>query len=69
LLHNRIGKIIAASLTVSHSAWASLAVELTVALAAAAIIAAVFERRVCGAFHKVLLQMAIRFHAVRPSRN
>jgi peptidoglycan/LPS O-acetylase OafA/YrhL len=68
LLHNRIGKIISASLSTTHSAWATLAVELAIALVGAAIIAAAVERRACGAFHKALLETAIRFHMARPSR-
>ncbi len=63
LLHNRIGKIIAASLSTSHSAWATLAVQLGVALIASAIIAAAVERRACGMFQKALLQTAIHFKA------
>jgi peptidoglycan/LPS O-acetylase OafA/YrhL len=63
LLHNRIGKIIAANLSASHSAWASLSMELAFSLTAAAIIAAVIERRACGAFHKRLLQTATRLRA------
>jgi hypothetical protein len=41
LLHNRIGEIIWANLSPSHSMWALLAVELVVALVALAIMAAV----------------------------
>lgn len=68
LLHNRIGKIISANLSTTHSAWASLAVEFAVAVVGATIIAAAVERRACGAFHKSLLEMAIRLHVARPSR-
>jgi peptidoglycan/LPS O-acetylase OafA/YrhL len=68
LLHQRIGKIISANLTTSYPVWASLAVNLAVALVASAIIAAAVERRACGAFHRALLQTAIRLRAVRPSR-
>jgi len=68
LLHNRIGKIISEKVSASHSAGTTLAVELAVALAAAAIIAAAVERRACGAFHKALLQTAVRLRVVRPPR-
>jgi peptidoglycan/LPS O-acetylase OafA/YrhL len=68
LLHNRIGKLIFASFSTSHSAWASLVVELALILTLSGIIAAVVERRACGVFHKALLETAIRLRAVRPSR-
>ena len=69
LLHARIGKIMGANLSVSHSAWTILAVELVVALAVSAIIAATIERRAYALFHTTLMQTADRLRArLRGSR-
>jgi hypothetical protein len=52
----------------SVSVWASLVLELAIALVASAIIAAAVERRACGAFHKALSQTAIRLRVLRGHR-
>jgi peptidoglycan/LPS O-acetylase OafA/YrhL len=63
LLHNRIGKVIAA--TVPAGPLVILAAETIVATALAIVLAALVERGFCGIFHRWLLRMAIRFRVVR----